>query len=234
MGRSSHMKRLAMPRSWPLNRKSKVWVTRPRAGPHSLERGMALAVILRDILGLARNNREAKAILASGTVEIDGKKVKDPHRSIGLMDVLKIGESHLRCILDHNGKLRYEEIPESDASWKICRIEGKVTIKGGLTQLNLHDGRNIIVDDPKQYNTGDSLIVTLPDGAIQEHIPLTQGAKAYIIGGSHVGEFETVEKKTVKRSSLPNEIELTGFTTTSQHVFLISESTSLPVKEVTE
>ena len=42
MGSSSHLKRLAIPRSWPLPRKTTVWVTRPRAGAHSLERCICL------------------------------------------------------------------------------------------------------------------------------------------------------------------------------------------------
>ena len=31
-----------------------------------------------------------------------------------------------------------------------------------MTQLNLHDGRNIIVDDAAKYSTNDSLIISLP------------------------------------------------------------------------
>ena len=34
---SNHLKRLAMPRSWPLPRKTTVWVTRPTPGAHALE-----------------------------------------------------------------------------------------------------------------------------------------------------------------------------------------------------
>ena len=53
MGSSSHLKRLAIPRSWPLPRKTTIWVTRPRAGAHSLERCMPLNIVIRDVIGLA-------------------------------------------------------------------------------------------------------------------------------------------------------------------------------------
>ena len=58
-----------------------------------------------------------------------------------------------------------------EAAWKICRIEGKTTIKGGKTQLNLHDGRNIIVEDAQAYSTGDSLKLGLPEQNVLEKAP---------------------------------------------------------------
>ena len=54
---SSHMKRLAMPRSWPLTRKTDIWISRPRPSGHPIERCMALGVVLRDILGVAQSMR---------------------------------------------------------------------------------------------------------------------------------------------------------------------------------
>ena len=53
MGSPSHLKRLAMPRSWPLPRKTNIWVTRARSGAHALERCMPINVVLRDVLGVA-------------------------------------------------------------------------------------------------------------------------------------------------------------------------------------
>ncbi|MGB1660494.1 MAG: 30S ribosomal protein S4e, partial [Candidatus Poseidoniaceae archaeon] len=69
-----------------------------------------------------------------------------------------------------NGRLQYRRISAKEAAWKVCRIEGKTTIKGGRTQLNLHDGRNLLVDDPSKdaYATGDSLKMNLPDQKILE------------------------------------------------------------------
>ena len=58
MGSSHHLKRLAMPRSWPLPRKTTVWIARPRPGAHSLERCIALSVVMRDILEVADTSRK--------------------------------------------------------------------------------------------------------------------------------------------------------------------------------
>ena len=65
---SNHLKRLAMPRSWPLPRKTTIWVTRPLPGAHGLERCMPLTIVIRDVLGYARSAREVRRILNEGPV----------------------------------------------------------------------------------------------------------------------------------------------------------------------
>ncbi|MGY8670132.1 MAG: 30S ribosomal protein S4e [Candidatus Poseidoniales archaeon] len=232
MGSPSHLKRLAMPRSWALPRKTTVWVTRPKAGAHSLEYCMPLNVVIRDILGLARSTREVRRILHMGLVKVDGRIVKDVRRGVGLMDVLTIGDDdYRRCILDANGRLRYKPISADEAGFKVCRIENKNTIKGGKTQLNLHDGRNIIVDDASEYKTGDSLKLSLPSQQIEEHIVFGEGTRCYLIGGAHVGSLADMTSYSVKRSSMPNEVEFDGFGTVVSNVFAVG-SNPLPGVEV--
>lgn len=232
MGSSHHLKRLNMPRTWALPRKTSVWVTRPTPGSHSLEMCMPLVMIIRDVLGLAKSVREVRTILHNKLVQIDGRIVKDPRIGVGLMDVLTLGEQHFRCVLDQNGKLRYRQIAESDAGWKVCRIEGKTTIKGGKTQLSLHDGRCIIVDDANAYSSGDSLKISLPGQDIIEHLSFTDGCASYLIGGSHVGNIAYVKEYLVKRSSMSNEVNFENFGTIARHVFVVNDATPLPGVEV--
>ena len=73
MGSSSHLKRLAMPRSWPLPRKTTVWVTRPSPGGHSLERCMPVNLIVRDVLGRAQSAREVRFIVHNELLKVDGR-----------------------------------------------------------------------------------------------------------------------------------------------------------------
>jgi small subunit ribosomal protein S4e len=233
MASPNHLKRLAMPRSWPLPRKTSVWVSKPKPGAHSLERGMPLNMVMRDVLGVATSNREVRHILNQGLVSIDGRVCKETRRSVGLMDVLTLGEDNYRCVLDHKGRLRYRPIPASDASWKVCRIEGKTTIKGGKTQLNLHDGRTVIVDDASAYSTNDALKLALPSQDILEHITFAEGTRCFLIGGVHVGTFADVREYIVKRSSMANEVQFDEFGTTVDNVFAVGKA-DLPVTEVNE
>ncbi|MDP6864042.1 MAG: 30S ribosomal protein S4e [Candidatus Poseidoniaceae archaeon] len=233
MGSSSHLKRLAIPRSWPLPRKTTVWVTRPRAGAHNLERSMPVAIVIRDVLGMARTTREVRRILHNELCKVDGRVVKDTRRGVGLMDVLTLGENNYRCVLDTNGRLRYRPITAKEAAWKVCRIEGKTTIKGGKTQVHLHDGRNIIVDDATEHKSGDSLKISLPEQKVLEHIKFGEGTRCMLVGGTHIGKLADVSSYIVKRSSMPNEVEFEGFSTTVSNAFTVG-SNSLPGVEVTQ
>ncbi len=228
---SSHIKRLMMPRSWPLPRKTSIWVQKPNPSGHSIENCMPLTLILRDVLAIAHTKREAKKILHSRKILVDGRIETDSARGVGLMDVLTIDGINYRCILDTNGKLRYRIISEKSAGSKICMVTGKTTIKGGVTQLHLHDGRNILLDSKSQYNTGDSIIISLPDQKILTHLPMEKDSLAYLIGGNHIGETAKITDFSIKRSSKPNETSFEGFLTVSEYVFIISNESDLPLED---
>jgi len=233
MGSSNHLKRLAMPRSWPLTRKTSVWVTRAAPGAHALETCMPINVIIRDILGFARSTREVRHILHNGLALVDGRVCKDTRRGVGLMDVLTIGENNYRCIIDSRGRLQYHPISSNEASWKVCRIDGKTTIKGGKTQVSLHDGRNILCDDAAEYNTGDSVKISLPSQDVIEHIRFAEGTRCFLTGGSHVGEYAEIKDYIIKRSSMPNEVQFETFGTTMDNVFAVG-TVPLPSSGVRE
>ena len=225
---SSHMKRLTMPRSWPLPRKSSIWIQKPNPCGHSLDHCMPLGVILRDILGVAQNRREAKKIVHSNLVKVDGNMETDTGRGVGLMDVLTVGEENYRCVLDTNGKLRYRSISAKEASTKLCRVIGKNTLKGGKTQVHLHDGRNILFEESTDYKTGDSLVIALPSQEVKSHHKFEDGSMAYLTGGNHIGEVATVRSIDIKRSSKANEVQFDDFGTISDYVFVIVKESDIP------
>lgn len=227
----SHIKRLVMPRSWPLPRKSSIWVQKPNPGGHNIENCMPLALILRDVLGVALTHREAKRILHSRQVKVDGRIETDGGRGVGLMDALTVGDDSYRCILDTNGKLRYRSISSDDAASKVCRVMGKTTIRGGRTQLHLHDGRNILMDDASAYASGDSVVLSLPEQQISAHHKFTEGSLSYLTGGSHIGETATIRGQDVKRSSKANEVQFDNFSTIADYVFVIGSSADIPGAE---
>ena len=223
------MKRLTMPRSWPLPRKSSVWIQKPNPCGHPLDLCMPMGVILRDVLGVAQNRREAKKILHSKLVKVDGAIETDIGRGVGLMDVLTVGDVSYKCVLDTNGKLRYRTIPAKEALTKICRVMGKTTIKGAKTQVHLHDGRNLLFNENPEYKTGDSLVISLPDQEVKSYHKFEEGSIAYLTGGNHIGELATVRGQDIKRSSKANEVQFDDFGTISDYVFIISDESDIPM-----
>ena len=221
------LKRLNAPKSWPVSRKSNVWVTSPNPGPHALDRCMPLSVVLRDLLKVADTAAEAKKILSSKQVLVDGKIVTEAKFPVGLMDVLSLvaTKKNYRMLLDNHGRLMLTEVAEDRAGWKLCRIENKTVITGGRVQLNLHDGRNILVEEDS-YKTGDVLKIELPTQKIIEVFKLVQGNVAMVISGSSAGQIMVVEEQLEERSSAPNLVRFkNGKLTVKDNVFVIGNKT---------
>jgi small subunit ribosomal protein S4e len=208
MGESRHLKRLAAPWFWPILRKEYKWVVKPSPGPHPINRSMPLLTVIRDVLGYAKTAKEAKYIIYSGKVLVDGVVRKDYRFPVGIMDVVAIPEIELytRFIPYPTKYLWFTKIPKEEANLKIVRIEDKVTVKGGHIQLNLLDGRNIVirVKDPKQpaeatnFTTLDSVLIEVPSQQIIQHIKLDIGKIAIVIDGKNVGRMGKIVNMDVK------------------------------------
>ncbi|MEM2943326.1 MAG: 30S ribosomal protein S4e [Methanomassiliicoccales archaeon] len=220
---SRDMKRLTAPRSWPVPRKEWHWITKPSPGPHSKERSMPILIIIRDMLKLCDTAHEARLILSNQDILVDGRPVKNRKFPVGLMDVISLPKlnQHYRMMLNSRGKFELVKIPENKEKWKLCKIEDRVTVKGGKTQLCLHDGRSILLDNA-DYKTGDVLKIEIPSQKILDVYRLAKGNLAYIIGGTHVGKMSIIEDYVIMRSPTPNIVKFKdGTSTTKENVFVI-------------
>lgn len=220
---SRHQKRVTIPRSWPIARKTSKWVAKANPGPHSAGESIPLLVVARDMLGLADNAREVKRILYEGGVLVDGKARKDMKFPVGIFDLVTIPakSAQYRMLKDSKGHFRLSQVAQGSAT-KIVRIENKTVLKGGRLQLNLSDGTNILADG--EYRTGDSLVLSLPDKKIQDVIKREQGSLAMIVGGSHTGQVGKINEIQIVRSSRPNRVIISGaeeFETVMDYVYVI-------------
>lgn len=232
---SDHLKRLAAPRSWPLKRKVSVWATKQSPGAHSIEYSLPAALVLRDMLGVCGTAREAKRIIGDRELLVDGKPVRSPKEPLGFMDTLSVPKMDLyyRILITDKGKLTAEAISKDEATWKLCRVEGKTKIKDGKIQLNLHDGRNITLDE-NQYKSGDVLKIDVIGQKILEVYPLGEGASAMVSKGKHAGKIEVVSEYIIVKGTAPNIVKFTdGTETVKDNVFVIGKGTpAIKVPEV--
>lgn len=238
-GGSTVLKRKPAPRFWPIHRKEFVWVVKPTPGPHSLEDGLPLTIILREILGVAKTKKEAKLITSQGKVYVDGKVGREENFSVGLMDIISFSETdkYFRVLPSHKGLILHS-ISKEEANFKLCRIENKTSIKNGQIQLHLHDGSNILVavadpNNPQEdvYNTFDTLKLSLPDKQILEHVKMKENNFAIIIGGKNIGKHGKIikieETKGKKRKDAIVTLEDAGgklYQTTLNFVFAVGET----------
>ncbi|MBI2672487.1 30S ribosomal protein S4e [Candidatus Woesearchaeota archaeon] len=182
----SHLKRINAPKTWPIQRKTTKFVTKPNPGVHKLDEGMPIGVILREILNLAKTKRQIKIILNAGNFLVNNQIRKDFGFSAGIMDSISILllNKHYRILHNNLGKLSLVEISKEEAEEKTYKIIGKKILKKNKMQLNLYGGKNILT--PKgDYNVSDSVVIK--DNKIMKHLKLEKGAAIYLIGGKHAG-----------------------------------------------
>lgn len=207
-GGSKQLKRMPAPKIWPIPRKGYKWIVMTRPGPHSIEKSFPLLIIIRDILKLANNRREAKLILSEGNVKIDGKIRREDDYPVGFMDVIEISgiNKTYRLLPIQNKGMTLHPITGEEKEFKLCKIINKTTVKKGNLQLNLHDGRNIIVkiadhNHPVEdvYSTSDLLKIKIPSSEILEHLKFREDVLALVTGGKNIGRLGKIVK--IKREA---------------------------------
>jgi small subunit ribosomal protein S4e len=241
-----HMKRKPAPRVWSIERKQYTWIGKPSAGPHQTDQCITLTLGLRDLLHVAKTAAEAKTIVSQGKAYVDGKIRRDESYPAGLMDVLTFpdGDRSYRVLPSSKGLILHP-VEKEEASFKLCRIEDKTTVKGGYVQLDLHDGTNMLirVADSKKptedtYRVLDTLKVGFKERDIQGYVKLAKDVSVLLVGGKNVGKHgkivEIEESKGQKvRDQLVTVEDKNGnrFQTTMNFVFAVGETSpfiSLP------
>ncbi len=225
---SGHQKRLSVPDSWPVERKTATWSIAAGAGPHG-EAGVPLLVLLRDVLGYVDSRKEARYALARDSVLVNGDAVDDESRPVGMFDILAFPEreEHFRAFPDEGGRLALSPIAADDAESKLGKIVDKRAVDGDTVQLNLHDGMNLTVGD-EPYGTGDSLVVDNDTGEVVAHFPYEEGALVTAVAGAHAGDVGVLESVEVTPGSSPNNVTVETddgtFETVEEYVVVIDEN----------
>ncbi|MFH1589768.1 MAG: 30S ribosomal protein S4e [archaeon] len=207
----NHLKPQHAPTTWTIQRKTVRYVTRPNAGAHSMDLSMPINLILKNLLKIAKTNKEVKKILHEQEVLVDGTRRKDYRYPMGLMDVLsipKIKESYV-MLLNEQNKLFLQQIYNKDSSTKISKITGKKILKKGVVQLKTLDGRTLKVKKDT-YKTGESIVITIPGQEIKETLKLEKGTPILMFRGRYAGSMATIvsiEGQTLKFMKDSKEFE---------------------------
>ena len=195
-GGKRHIKRIAAPKYWQIPRKHATWTVRVSPGPHQKEASIPLALLLRDYLGYAQTMKEVKRILVNRYVKVDGRVRTDYRFPVGHQDVVELVplEKFYRIVYTRTKGLMPVEVSKEEAGFKLCKIMGKRTIKGGQFQISLHDGRNILVspEDATKYATKGSVKISIPEQEILEYFPLEENKYSIVTAGRNMGYQGTI------------------------------------------
>ncbi|EMA05017.1 30S ribosomal protein S4e [Haloferax denitrificans] len=224
-----HQKRLSVPKSWPVERKTGTFTVKAGAGPHG-EAGVPLIIVLRDVLGYVDSKKEAQYALNHQSILVNGDVASDVRRPIGMFDILAFvqREEYYRVFPDEGGRLALTPIDADSASSRLGKIVNKTQVSGGDFQLTLHDGATLIVEDASEYSGKDSIVVDNETKDVVAHFPYEEGALVTAVNGQHAGEIGEVTEIIVTPGSGNNsvvvETEDGEFETVEQYVVVIDEN----------
>jgi small subunit ribosomal protein S4e len=200
----AHMKRHLAPKRWPINRKGTTFVVNPKFNP---KRGIPVLIILRDILKVCQNRKEAKKAINAKKILLNNKPIKKDKNSALLFDTISLvpSKKYYRICLSIKGKYDLEEISEKELNYKISKIIDKKIIKGKKVQFNLRDGNNFLSD--LKCKIGDSVLIDFKNKKIEKCFPLKDKVKIIIIEGKYAGKKGIIEKLKLERKIAKLNIE---------------------------
>jgi len=192
-GPKKHLKRLAAPSHWMLDKLTGRYAPRPSAGPHKLRECVPIVIFLRNRLKYALTYHEVKMILKQRQVLVDGKVRSDLTFPTGLMDVVSIPKTgeHFRLLFDVKGRYTVHKIKAAEAKYKLGKVTRTQIGPKGVPYIVTHDGRTIRYPDP-HVKVNDTVKIDLETGRMTEYVKLDTGVLVLCTGGRNMGRVGTL------------------------------------------
>jgi len=194
-GPKKHLKRIAAPKSWMLDKLGGTFATKPSQGPHKYRESIPLTVVLKNRLKYALTGREVMMIVndKEGNIAVDGKMRKDPRFPTGLMDVItikKTGELY-RILYDVKGRFVLRNINADEAKFKLCKITKKAVGPNKIPYIVTHDGRTIRFPKP-DISVYDTVKLDIATGQVIDQVRFEAGNLCMITSGNNVGRVGVI------------------------------------------
>jgi len=215
-GPKKHMKRMAAPSHWMLDKLTGVWAPKPSAGPHKQRECLPLMVLLRNRLKYALNFREAKAILIQRLVKVDGKVRTEHTYPTGFMDIVTIEKTkeNFRLMYDTKGRFVVHKISKDEAGYKLLRVKRVEKGNKGVTHAVTHDGRTVRFPHP-EIKAMDTIRLNLESGEIEDYAKFEHGNVCMITGGNNIGRVGVI----THREKHPGSFEIVHLKDSKDHNF---------------
>jgi small subunit ribosomal protein S4e len=208
MGGDTRLKRQLAPTFWNIRRKQSQFVLKASPGPHRKRKSYPLGIILRDVLNVANTMHEAKTIVSTGKIKVDGIERRDVKFPVGLMDMIEIttnGQSY-RFVPRDSKLLVPVEIQDAEKMVKFVKVSSKISTKGGKLQYGFHDGKTMISEQP--LSVGDTCLLDFEKLTIKDIVRFEKGNLGLITSGDNAGSFGTIEDIKDGLFSLPKRVIL--------------------------
>ena len=198
-----HLTRAKTSKRLPIPRKGTKYVA--RASNHA-RKGVSVVVAVRDILHLARTSKEVNEMVKEGLLKLNGVTVKDIKECIRLFNVFEADEKYKLSVLPTK-RFVFEKTKDN---FRIAKVVNKTSVRKGKTQLNLHDGCNILTKD--KVKVGDSIQLDFENKA-KKIIPFEKGKEGMVVSGKSAGLYGKIidvldGKAKINLKDIDKEVEL--------------------------
>ncbi|WP_414837833.1 hypothetical protein ACK3SF_00290 [Candidatus Nanosalina sp. VS9-1] len=180
----THQKRLSAPKHYPIERKKTTYVSTIR-GSRDADSAIPASLFLREVVGYAETNKEAKEIVRNGDLLRNGEEIGDVQEGLGVLDLVELPKADDTFRVLKNGD-NLDFVPVEDGE-VVAKVVGK-DVEGDELVYRLHNGENYRTKD--EFSTGSTLV--LGDGV--EEVELEEGAEVLVIKGQHAGETAEVQE----------------------------------------
>lgn len=215
-GPKKHMKRMATPAHWMLDKLTGVWAPKPSAGPHKTRECLPLIILLRNRLKYALNYKEAKTIMVQRLIKVDGKVRTEHTYPAGFMDVVSIEKTkeNFRLLYDTKGRFTVHRISKEEAAYKLCKVKKVEKGPKGVNHVVTHDGRTVRFPDP-ETKSNDTIRLNLETGEIEDFLKFEHGNVCMITGGNNIGRCGILHH----REKHPGSFEIVHLKDSEGHAF---------------
>jgi len=195
-GPKKHLKRLAAPRHWMLDKMSGVFAPRPSTGPHKLRECLPLVILLRNRLKYALTRKEVISIVSQRLIKVDGKVRTDATYPAGFMDVITIEKTNenFRLLYDTKGRFTLQPISAEEAKYKLCKVKKTAVGNKTIPYVALHDGRTVRYPDPL-IQVHDTVKIDLETGKITDYVRFDVGTLVMVTMGRNLGRIGVLTHK---------------------------------------
>uniref|UniRef100_A0A0N5AM94 40S ribosomal protein S4 n=1 Tax=Syphacia muris TaxID=451379 RepID=A0A0N5AM94_9BILA len=229
-GPKKHLKRLAAPKHWMLDKLGGVFAPRPVSGPHKIRESLPLILFLRNRLKYALTYNEARMICKQRLIKVDGKVRTEMRFPAGFMDVITIDKTNeiFRLLYDAKGRYTVHRIGEEEGGIKLCKVVKRSVGPKGVPFIVTHDARTIRYPDP-HVKVNDSIVLDIATGKFNDYIKFEQGNLCMVTGGRNMGRVGVVGH----RERHPGSFDIVhirdaaghAFATRLNNVFIIGKGT---------
>jgi len=220
-----HLKSINAPKTWKIARRDNKFITKNNPGGMPASLTTSISNLLKYDLKIAKNTKEVKHLIKDSGILVNGKRIDDYRHAVCFTDILSfVGMSDTyRLIIDSDGILKSVPIPKDEAGLKILKIIGKSFVKG-KTQLNFFDGRNVFLEK-HHYKVNDSVLFSMNDQIVKEHLTFEKGMLVLLYDGKHVGKIGTVH--AIKGDSVSIKVGNDNFETKKSYAVVIGKDKPL-------